>query len=130
MSCVAGRNLNARWLHGDLIKMNEISQEDPVDRQLRDAAPYIDDDGFTARVLQQLPAPRRSLRGAILLGITLLASVLAYVISDGGRFLVVAMARLATLPAFWLFALAFCSGILVMIAGVIAATAKASELQS
>jgi hypothetical protein len=113
--------------------MNEISQEDPVDRRLRDAAPYIDDDGFTARVLQQLPAPRharRSLRGAILLGITLLASVLAYVISDGGRFLVVAMARLATLPAFWLFAVAFCSGILVMIAGVIAATAKASELQS
>jgi hypothetical protein len=113
--------------------MNEISQEDPVDRRLRDTAPYIDDDGFTARVLQQLPAPRharRSLRGAILLGITLLASALAYVISDGGRFIVIAMERLATLPALWLFALAFCSGILVMIAGVIAATAKASELQS
>jgi hypothetical protein len=113
--------------------MNEVSKEDPVDRRLREAAPYIHDDGFTARVLQQLPAPRharRSLRGTILLGITLLASVLAYVISDGGRFLVVAMTRLTTLPAFWLFALAFCSGILVMIAGVIAATAKASELQS
>jgi hypothetical protein len=118
---------------GTRLEMNEISQEDPVDRRLRDAAAYIDDDGFTARVLQQLPVPRharRSLRGAFLLGITLLASVLAYVISDGGRFLVVAMARLATWPAFWLFALAFCSGILVMIVGVIAATAKASELQS
>src|SRR6266480_1467411 len=92
--------------------MDNISEEDQLDRRLRDAAPYIDDDGFTARVLQQLPAPRhvrRSLRGAILLGVTLLASVLAYVISDGGRFLVVAVARLTTLPAFWLLARAFCT---------------------
>ncbi|PYK06619.1 MAG: hypothetical protein DME66_03965 [Verrucomicrobia bacterium] len=113
--------------------MNEISHEDPVDQQLREAAPYIDDNGFTAGVLRQLPAPRRSprsLRGAILLAATLLASALAYLASDGGRFVVVAMERLATLPALWLFALAFGSGILVMIAGVIAAIAKASELQS
>lgn len=113
--------------------MNEINQEEPVDRRLREAAPYIDDNGFTARVLQQLPAPRharRSLRGAILLGITLLASVLVYVISDGGRFLVVAMARLTTLPAFWLLALAFCSGILVMAGGLVAAVSKTRELQS
>jgi hypothetical protein len=82
--------------------MNEISQQDPVDRQLREAAPYIDDNGFTARVLQQLPAPRRprrSLRGAILLAATLLASALAYLASDGGRFVVVAMERLSALPA-------------------------------
>jgi hypothetical protein len=113
--------------------MDNISEEDQLDRQLRDAAPYIDDNGFTARVLQQLPAPRyalRSLRGAILLGITLLASVLAYVISDGGRFLVVAMARLTTLPAFWLLALAFGCGILVMAGGLVAAMSKTRELQS
>jgi hypothetical protein len=113
--------------------MNEISQQDPVDRQLREAAPYIDDNGFAARVLQQLPAPRRprrSLRGAILLAATLLASALAYLASDGGRFVVVAMERLAALPALWLFALAFGSGILVMTVGVIAAIAKASELKS
>jgi hypothetical protein len=113
--------------------MNEISQEDPVDRELREAAQYIDDNGFTARVLQQLPAPRRprrSLRGAILLAATLLASALAYLASDGGRFVVVAMERLAALPALWLFALAFGSGILVMTAGTIAAIAKGSELQS
>jgi hypothetical protein len=113
--------------------MNEISREDPVDRQLREAALYIDDNGFTARVLQQLPAPRRprrSLRGAILLAATLLASALAYLASDGGRFVVVAMERLAALPALWLFALAFGSGILVMTAGAIAAIAKGSEWQS
>ena len=113
--------------------MDNISEEDQLDRQLRDAAPYIDDDEFTGRVLQQLPSPRharRSLRGAILLGITLLASVLAYVISDGGRFLVVAMARLTTLPAFWLLALAFGCGILVMAGGLVAAVSKTRELQS
>jgi len=113
--------------------MNEINQEEPVDRRLREAAPYIDDNGFTARVLRQLPAPRRSprsLRGAILLAATLLASALAYLASDGGRFVVVAIERLATLQALWLFVLAFGSGILVMIAGVIAAIAKTSELQS
>ncbi len=81
--------------------MDEISEEDKLDRQLREAAPYLDDNGFTARVLHQLPAPRctrRSFRGAILLGAALLASALAYVASDGGRFLIVAMARLAALP--------------------------------
>ena len=65
--------------------MDEKQQEDSLDRQLREAAPYIDDEGFTARVLQQLPPPRRgldSLRAAILLGITLLASALAYVLSS------------------------------------------------
>ena len=113
--------------------MDEISQEDQLDRQLREAAPYIDDNGFTARVLQQLPAPRRtrrSFRSAILLAAALLASALAYVASDGGRFLIVAMERLVTLPAVWLFALALGSGLLVMTAGTIAAIAKASELQS
>jgi hypothetical protein len=113
--------------------MNEVKQEEWLDRQLRDAAPYIDDEGFTARVLQQLPPPRRSyrsLRGAILLAITLIATILAYLLSDGGRFLVVAGTRLATLPTLWLFVLALGTGILVMAGGVIAAISKAKELQS
>ena len=59
----------------------------------------------------------------------LLASALAYVLSDGGRFLVVAMARLTTLPTFWLLALAFGSGLILMAAGVVAAISKASELR-
>jgi hypothetical protein len=110
--------------------MDEKQQEDSLDRQLREVAPYIDDKGFTARVLQQLPPPRRgrdSLRAVILLGITLLASALAYVLSDGGRFLVVAMARLTALPTLWLLALAFGSGLFVMAGGVVVALSKASE---
>jgi hypothetical protein len=113
--------------------MDEIKQEDWLDRQLREAAPYIDDEGFTARVLRQLPParhPRRSFRGAILLTITLLASVLAYLLSDGGRFLVVEATRLTTLPILWLLVLALGSGILVMAGGVIAAISKAREVQS
>ena len=112
--------------------MDEISEGDQLDRQLCEAAPYIDDNGFTARVLQQLPPRRRrdSLRAVILLGITLVASALAYVLSDGGRFLVVAMARLATLPTLWLLALAFGIGILAMAGGLVAAVSKTRELQS
>jgi hypothetical protein len=110
--------------------MDEKQQEDWLDRQLREAAPYIDDEGFTARVLQQLPPPRRgrdSLRAVILLGITLLASALAYVLSDGGRFLVVAMARLTALPTFWLLTLAFSAGLLLMVGGVVAAISRTNE---
>ena len=113
--------------------MDEIKQEDWLDRQLREAAPYIDDEGFTGRVLQQLPPPRharRSFRSAILLAITLLASVLAYILSDGARFLVVEATRLTTLPTLWLFVLALGSGILVMAGGVIAAISKTKQLQS
>ena len=112
--------------------MDAKHREDWLDRQLREAAPCIDDEGFTSRVLQQLPARRRrrdSLRAVILFGITLLASALAYVLSDGGRFLVLAMARLTTLPTFWLLALAFGSGLILMAAGVVAAISKASELR-
>jgi hypothetical protein len=110
--------------------MDEKPQEDWLDRQLREAAPYIDDDGFTARVLRQLPPPRRgrdSLRAVILLGISLLASALVYVLSDGGRFLLVAMARLSALPTFWLLALAFGAGLLLMVGGVVAAIARTNE---
>jgi hypothetical protein len=38
--------------------MDEKNREDWLDQQLREAAPYIDDDGFTARVLQKLPVVR------------------------------------------------------------------------
>ena len=113
--------------------MEGINQEDSLDRQLRDAAPYIEDGGFTARVLQRLPAPRQkaqSLRPVILIGMSLLASVVAYVLSDGGRFVVVGITRLTVLPALWIFLLALGTGILVMAGGLLAAMSKTNELQS
>jgi hypothetical protein len=114
--------------------MDEINQEDSLDRQLREAAPYIEDGGFTARVLQQLPAPRRrgqSLRPVILIGMSLLASAVAYVLSDGGRFVVVGMTRLTVLlPSLWIFLFALGTGIVVMAGGLVAAMSKTSDLRS
>ncbi len=93
--------------------MDEQLQEDWLERRLREETAYIDDAGFTARVVQKLPAarPRRSYRAAILIGITLLASVMAYFISDGGRFLIVEAYRLATLPVGFVGLLAICASL-------------------
>ena len=113
--------------------MDEKNQEEWLDRQLREAAPYIEDDGFTARVIQKLPLAKwrdQSLRSIILIGLTALGSALAYVLSDGGRFVVIEMSRLATIPTLWLFALALGSGILVMTGGLIASISKTANLQS
>ncbi len=65
--------------------MDENSQEDLLDARLRDEAAYIDDAGFTARVVRKLPARpvRHWLRALILLGVTLVASVIAYFLSGG-----------------------------------------------
>ncbi len=109
--------------------MNDMNREDWLDQQLRDAAPYIDDDGFTRRVMASLPAPRRgreSLRTIILIGITLLASVLA-AISGGGRFVTVEVMRLTALPALWIFVFAVGAGFLVMTGGLVAAVARTSR---
>ena len=113
--------------------MEQLNQEDWLDRELREAAPYIDDAGFTARVLQQLPPPRRGrdlLRAAILLGMTLLASVLAYVVSGGGRFVTMTLERLAALPALWVFVLALTSSLVIAAVGATAAISRERVLQA
>jgi hypothetical protein len=112
--------------------MKQMDQEDWLDRKLREAAPYIDDAGFTARVVQQLPAPRRRrdlVRAGVLLGMTLLASVLAYVASGGGRFVSVTLERVAALPALWVFALALASGFMIAAAGATAAISQGRSSQ-
>lgn len=67
---------------------DELEQVDWLDRQLREEAPYFDDAGFTMRVMEKLPARRatRSVRSAILLLSAVLASLGAYLLSGGGRF--------------------------------------------
>ena len=84
--------------------MKEDLQEDWLETRLCEEAAYIDDAGFTAQVMQKLPAPRpsqSSLRGAILLGATILACIVAYFVSDGGHFLVSAVQSFAAMPL-WL----------------------------
>jgi hypothetical protein len=113
--------------------MDETNRDEWLDQQLRGAAPYIDDGGFTARVLQRLPAPsrrRQSLRAVILIGMTVLASILAYLLSDSGRFVSLGLERLTMLPMLWVFAVALGSGILVTAVGVVAAISKVSQVQS
>jgi hypothetical protein len=111
--------------------MEEMIQEDPLDRQLREAAPYIDDAGFTARVVSKLPPgrARRSMRGIILVAITALGSAIAYALSDGGRFVNEAVMRLSTFPIWILLVFAFGCGLVVGACAVIAAIRKTPEVR-
>jgi hypothetical protein len=106
--------------------MDENRQEDLLDARLRDEAAYIDDAGFTARVVQKLPARpvRHWLRAMILLGVTLAASAIAYLVSGDGWFVAEGVARLALLPVpvIWLCAAGVTA--LVMGAGLAAAIFK------
>jgi hypothetical protein len=107
-------------------------QEDPLDRQLREAAPYIDDDGFTARVLAKVPALRRrtrSSRSFILIAITAMGSAIAYILSGGGRFVQDGIVRLSGFPVWLLIVFAFGSGLVVGGCAVIAAIRKTPEVR-
>jgi hypothetical protein len=58
--------------------MNQPEDKDPLDVLLREQPTYIEDDGFTARVLAALPPRRRTwLRPILLLGATAIGSALA-----------------------------------------------------
>lgn len=112
--------------------MDEMTQEDQLDRQLREAAPYIDDAGFTARVVSKLPSvrrSRRSMRGIILVAITALGSAIAYTLSGGGRFVNEGVMRLSSFPIWLLLVFAFGSGLVVGACAVIAAIRKTHEAQ-
>jgi hypothetical protein len=110
------------------LTMDEQLQEDWLDQRLRDELGYIDDDGFTARVVQKLPAAgsRYSFRAAVLLCVTLLASIVTYLASDGGRFLVVAVYRLAAMPLLFVSLVAICSTLVVT---AVAASAAWSNMR-
>jgi hypothetical protein len=112
--------------------MDAMIDDDTLDRQLRDAVPYIDDDGFTARVMAKLPATRREprwLRPMILLGVTVLGSAVAYFLSDGGRFVRQGVIELSSFPIWLLLALAFGCGLLVGAFAVIFAIRKTPEVR-
>lgn len=75
---------------------DELGELDWLDAKLREEAPYIDDAGFSASVMQKLPPRRRatrSFRSTILLAAAVLASLCAYYLSGGGRFIYEAFAR-------------------------------------
>jgi hypothetical protein len=106
--------------------------DDTLDRQLRDAAPYIDDEGFTARVIARLPAARREprwLRAMILLSLTALGSGVAYVLSGGGRFIREGVIQLSDFPIWLLLVFAFGCGLVIGAFAVIFAFRKTPEVR-
>jgi anti-sigma factor RsiW len=112
--------------------MNAMIDDETLDRQLREAMPYIDDEGFTARVMAKLPAARREprwLRAMILLGLAVLGSGIAYLLSGGGRFVREGLIQLSDFPIWLLLVFAFGCGLVVGAFAVIAAVRKTPEVR-
>ncbi len=113
---------------GDELKTD--GELDWLDARLRDEQPYIDDAGFTARVVHQLPVRRRAprfLRSAILLAATLIASVIAFFFA--GSTVLESAAFLAAVPMRLLFIFGVAASVLTMIAGGTFALSRSRDPQ-
>src|SRR5205814_9053181 len=101
--------------------MNELPQtEDWLDKQLREESPYIDNSGFTGRVMKQLPR-RHSLRthpAIIILTATIVSVVIPYFGSGQGWLVRQALVRAATLPPLTVFGCVVACGPLVLVGGL------------
>jgi hypothetical protein len=104
--------------------------DETLDRQLREAVPYINDDGFTARVMARLP-PQRSepqwLRAMIVLGLALLGTGIAYLLSGG--VIREGLLQMAGFPIWLLLVFAFGCGLVVGAFAVIFAIRKTPEVR-
>src|SRR5207237_1307366 len=97
--------------------MNELPQtEDWLNTRLREEAPYIDDAGFTRRVMKQLPRRHslRTQRAIIILTATIVSVVIAYFGSGEGWFVREALVRAATLPPLTILAFVLACGLLLI----------------
>jgi hypothetical protein len=104
--------------------------DETLDRQLREAVPYINDDGFTARVIARLPATRREpqwLRAMIVLGLALLGTGVAYLLSGG--VIRQGLIQMADFPIWLLLVFAFGCGLVVGAFAVIFAIRKTPEVR-
>ena len=112
--------------------MEEQLQEDCLDAKLRDELPYIDDDGFTSRVSQQLPVRRRrsKARAAILLSVTVCAAIVAYIVAGGSTFVMDTLGWFAVMPLTMLYTITIACGLLLTAAGVFAAVSRARRVRS
>ena len=110
----------------------QLQEEDWLDAKLREELPYIDDDGFTARVSHQLPVRRRSTktRSAILLSFSVVAAVLAYVVAGGGSFAMDVVAWFAVKPLAALYVITIACGLLVTGVALFFALSRSRKLGS
>jgi hypothetical protein len=112
--------------------MSETIDDETLDRQLREAAPYVDDAGFTARVIANLPAARRDparRRAIILVAASVLASAIAYLLSGGGRFVTEGVLQLSTFPIWLLIVFAFGCGLVIGAVAVIVLIRRTPEVR-
>ena len=81
--------------------MSEQPQHDWLEDVLRRDPPYLDDDGFTARVVATLPKRRKRawLRGAILVGTAALGCAIALFVLPGTQFVTDSIVKLMTARA-------------------------------
>ena len=101
-----------------------------LDARLRDEMPYIDDAGFAARVMKQLPHRRSSWstqRAFIIFAATVVSVVIAYFVSGEGMFVHDAFARVSSLRPLQLLLLIFACGTAMTIAGLWAALARTRD---
>jgi hypothetical protein len=101
--------------------------DDLLDARLREETSYIDDDGFTARVLQCLPAQPRSMetqRSFVIFGAAILSVIVAYFASGQGMFVQQTFARLMQLPPLQLLILLVTCGIAMLASGLWAALTR------
>ena len=104
--------------------------DETLDRQLREAVPYINDDGFTARVIARLPAAQREpqwLRVMIVLGLALLGTGVAYLLSGG--VIRQGLIQMTDFPIWLLLIFAFGCGLVVGAFAVIFAIRKTPEVR-
>ncbi len=96
-----------------------------LEKRLREEASYIDDDGFTARVISRLPVRRRRnpFRAIVLTVASLLAAAFGYFLTEEGRFVWEAVAYLEMVPGWILL------GTLLVVTIVMAAFALAGSVQ-
>jgi hypothetical protein len=101
--------------------------DDLLDARLRDGTPYVDDAGFTARVMKQLPRRRvswSSQRSLIIFVATIVSVVIAYFASGEGMFVHDAFARMSGLRPMQLLLVIFACGMAMTVAGLWAALTR------
>ncbi len=115
---------------GDEVTPGADFELDWLDRKLREEADYIDDAGFTAGVMQKLPARRasRSIRAFILICAAIVASGAAYLLSGGGRFIFEAFARAELFSPLTIFIAALAIGFVITCGAAYAALRRSEAL--
>lgn len=101
-----------------------------LDTRLREEMRYIDDAGFTGRVMKQLPRRRFALstqRNLIVFVATIVSVVIAYFASGEGMFVRDAFARAATLQPLQLLLIICACGTVMTVAGLWTALTRARD---